>query len=94
MADKCSHGTSVCNFCKKKEHITKVCFKKKKEGSCHITHLVTATPTQEVNTTEGDGDTRDHFTLYMRSVRSSDSLTPTPPFYKLSVTADDKEIPV
>ncbi|XP_068726314.1 uncharacterized protein [Montipora capricornis] len=32
LADKCSHSTSVCNFCKKKGHIAKVCFKKKKEG--------------------------------------------------------------
>ena len=94
LANKCIHSTSVCNFCKKKGHIAKVCFKKKKEGSCHTTHLVTATPTREVNTTEGDGDTPDHFTVYMRSVKSSDSPTPTPPLYKLSVTVDSKEIPM
>ena len=82
LADKCSHSTSVCNFCKKKGHIARVCFKKEKEGSCHTTHLVTATPTQEVNTTEGDGDTPNHFTVYMRSVKSSDSPTPTPPLFK------------
>ena len=93
LANKCSHSTSVCNFCKK-GHIAKVCFKKKKEGSCHTTHLVTASPTQEVSTTEGDGDTPDHFTVYMRSVKSSDSPTPTPPLYKLSVTVDSKEIPM
>ena len=80
--------------CKKKGHIAKVCLKKKKEGTCHTTHLVTATPTQEVNTTEGDGDTPDHFTVYMRSVKSSDSPTPTPPLYKRSVTVDSKEIPM
>ena len=83
LADKCSHSTSVCSFCKKKGHIAKVCFKKKKEGSCHTTHLVTATATQEVNTNEGNGDTPDRFTVYMRSVKSSDSRTPTPPLYKL-----------
>ena len=94
MADKCSHSTSVCNFCKKKGHITKVCFKKKKESSCHTTHLVTATATQEVNTNEGHGDTRDRFTVYMRSVKSSDSPTPTPTLYKLSVTVDNKEFPM
>ena len=92
MADKCSHSTSVCNVCNKKGHIAKVCFKIK-EGSCHTTHLVTATPNQEVNATEGDGDTPDHFTVYMRYVKSSESPTPTPPFYKLSVTIDNKEIP-
>ena len=74
---KCSHSTSVCSFYKKKGHTVKVCFKKKKEGSSHTTHLVTATPTQEVNTTEGDGDAPDHFTVYMRSMKSSDSPTPT-----------------
>ncbi|XP_068675547.1 uncharacterized protein [Montipora foliosa] len=94
LGDKCSHSTSVCNFCKKKGHIAKVCFKMKKEGSCYTTHLVTATPTQEVNTTEGHGDTPDHFTVYMRSVKSSYSPTPTPPLYKLSVTVDSKEIPM
>ena len=91
MADKCNHSTSVCNFCKK-GRIAKVCFKKKKEGSCHTTHPVTATPTQEVNTTEGDGDAPDHFTVNMRCVKSSESPTPTPPLYKLSFTADNKEI--
>ena len=30
----------------------------------------------------------------MRSVKSSDSPTPTPPLYKLSVTVDNKEIPM
>ena len=45
--------------------MAKVCFKKKKEGSCHTTHLVMATSTQEVNTTEGGGDAPDHFTVYM-----------------------------
>ncbi|XP_068707834.1 uncharacterized protein [Montipora foliosa] len=94
LANKCIHNTSVCNFCKKKGHIAKVCFKKKKEGSCYTTHLVTATPTQEVNTTEGHGDTPDHFTVYMRSVKSPNSPTPTPPLYKLSVTVDSKEIPM
>ena len=94
LADKCSHSTSVCNFCKKKGHITKVCFKKKKESSCHTTHLVTATATQEVNTNEDHGDTRDRFTVYMRSVKSSDSPTPTPTLYKLSVTVDNKEFPM
>ena len=94
LANKCSHSTSVCNFCKKKGHIGKVFFKTKKEGSCYTTHLVAASPTQEVNTTEGDGDTPDHFTVYMRSVKSSDSPIPTPPLYKLSVTVDSKEIPL
>ena len=94
MANKCSHSTSVCNFCKKKGHIAKVFFKTRKEGSCYTTHLVAASPTQEVNTTEGDGDTPDHFTVYMRSVKSSDSPIPTPPLYKLSVTVDCKEIPL
>ena len=94
MADKCSHSTSVCNFCKKKGHIAKVCFKKKKEGSRHTTHLVTATATQEVNTNEGNGDNADRFALNMRSVKSSDSPTPTPPLYKLSVTVDNKEFPM
>ena len=79
LADKCSHSTSVCNFCKKKGHIAKICFKKKKESSCYTTHLVTARATQEVNPNEGNGDTPDHFTVYMRSVKSSDSPTPTPP---------------
>ena len=47
LADKCSHSISVCNdFCKKNGHIAKVCFKKKKEGNCRTTHLVTATATQ------------------------------------------------
>ena len=88
MADKCSHSTSVCNFCEKKGHIAKVCFKKKKEGSCHTTHLVTATATQEVNTNEGNGDTPDCFTVYMQSVKSSDSPTPTPPLtnFQLQLT--------
>ena len=94
LADKCSHSTSVSNFCKRQGHIAKVCFKKKEEGSCHTTHVVTATPTQEVNTTAGDGDTSDHFTVYRWSVKSSDSPTPTPPLYKLSVTVDNKEIPI
>ena len=94
LADKCSHSTSVCNFCKKKGHIAKVCFKKKKEGSRHTTHLVTATATQEVNTNEGNGDNPDRFALHMRSVKSSDSPTPTPPLYKLSVTVDNKEFPM
>ena len=30
----------------------------------------------------------------MRSVKSSDSSTPTPPLYKLSVTIDNKEFPM
>ena len=85
---------TVCNFCKNKGHIAKVCFKKKMEGSCHTTHLVTATPTQEVNTTEGDGDTPDQFTVNIRSVKLSDSPTPTPQLCKLSVTVDNKEIPM
>ena len=94
LADKCSHSTSVCNFCKKKGHIAKVCFKKKKEGSCHTTHLVTVTATQEVNTNEGSGDTPNRFTVCMRSVKSSDSPAPTPSVYKLSVTVDNKEFPM
>ena len=53
-----------------------------------------ATPTQEANSTEGDGDAPDHFTIYMWNVKSSDSPTPIPPLYKLSVTVDNKEIPM
>ena len=93
LAGKCSHSTSVCNFCKK-GHIAKVCFKKKKEGSCHTTHLVTATATQEVNTNEGNGGTPDRFTVYMRSVKSSDSPAPALPLYKILVTVDNKEFPM
>ena len=36
----------------------------------------------------------DRFTVYMWSVKSSDSPTPTPPLYKLSVTVDNKEFPM
>ena len=49
---------------------------------------------QELNTNEGNGDTPDRFTVYMRSVKSSDSPAPTPPLYKLSVTVDNKEFPM
>ena len=94
LADKCSHSTSVCSFCKKKGHIAKVCFKKEKEVSCHTIHLVTATATQEVNTNEGNGDTPYRFTVYMWSEKSSDSPTPTPPLNKLSVTVANKEFPM
>ena len=38
---------------KKKGHIA---IRRREEGTCHTAHLVKATPTQEVNTIEGDGD--------------------------------------
>ena len=94
MADRCSHVKSTCSYCKKSGHLAKVCFKKKRESSCNLTHQVTATPAQEGTPTEDGEDTNNLFTVYMKSVKSSGSSTTTPPLYKLTVSIEDKMVPM
>ena len=95
LADKCSHVESTCNYCGKPGHLAKACFKKKKEfGGNNTTHQVIAAPTSGTCTKEEHENSVPSCTVYMKSVKSSENSSFTPPLYKLTVTIEDQEVPM
>ena len=95
LADKCSHVESTCNYCGKPGHLAKAWFKKKKEfGGNNTTHQVIAAPTSGTCTMEEHENSVPSCTVYMKSVKSSENSSFTPPLYKLTVTIEDQEVPM
>ena len=69
--------------------------KKKKEfGGNNTTHQVLAAPTSRTSTKEEHENSVPSCTVYMKSVKSSENSSFTPPLYKLTVTIEDQEVPM
>lgn len=84
LANKCNFANSTCHYCLKKGHISKACFKKKKDSEQNAQiNLVTTTPTVEVQE-----DISSLQTVYMHSVNASNNST----LYKLTVKIDDNDV--
>ena len=80
---------------KKTGHLAKVCLKKKRESENNTkSHHVAATSTGKTVPSGAEANSHNQFTVYMKSVASSGDPANTPPFYKLSVTIEDKEVPM
>ena len=74
-------------------HLAKVCFKKKRESeNTTKAHNVAATSAGETVPSGPEETSDNQFTVYMKSVASSGDPANAPPFYKLSVTIEDKEV--
>ncbi|KXJ08290.1 Retrovirus-related Pol polyprotein from transposon 17.6 [Exaiptasia diaphana] len=85
LADKCSYVNATCYSCNKKGHLSKACFKRKKESEPKAqTNLVTTT-TIEVQDQENFQNPQ---TVYMHSVNTSANTS----LYKLTVNIEDANV--
>ena len=85
LADKCSYVNATCYSCHKKGHLSKACFKRKKESEPNAqTNLITTT-TIEVQDQENFLNPQ---TVYMHSVNTTANTS----LYKLAVNIEDANV--
>ena len=75
--------------------MAKAYFKKNKEfGGNNSTHQVITAPTSGTCTKEEHENSVPSCAVYMKSVKSSENSSLTPPLYKLTITTEDEEVPM
>ena len=96
LADKCSHVASACNCCGTPGHLAKERFKKRREelGGNNTTHQVSATPTSGTCTKEEQENSALSRIVSMKRLQSSGNSSITTPLYKLTVTIQDRGVPM